>query len=86
MRGNSDRNADLKLPGVAESGEMAEPVDDVGSHESQLGGAGGIATGDHDHRAAHVADPALLRERPGQHGVKLSGPVFLIAGLPQKTL
>ena len=86
MRGNSVRNADLKLPGVAESGEMVELVDDVASHESQLGGAGGIATGDDDHRAADVADPALSGERLGQHGVQLSGPVFLIAGLPQKTL
>ena len=65
---------------------MVELVDDVAGHEAELGGAGGITTGDDDHRATHVADPALSGKYLRQHRVQLSGPVFLIARLPQKTL
>lgn len=86
MRGFSVRNSNLKLSGVTEGSERTELVDDVGSHESELSGAGGIATGDHDHRATYVADPALSRESPGQHGMQLGSPVFLVARLLQKTL
>jgi len=86
MRGNSAGNANLKFPGVAERSEMAELFDDVAGHESQFGGAGGIATGDHDHGASHIADPALSGEGLGQRSMQLGGPVFLVAGLLQKTL
>lgn len=45
----STGHADLKFPGVAESGKVIEFAQDVRSHEAKLGGAGSTATGDHDY-------------------------------------
>ncbi len=69
-----------------ESGQSTQLFQELGSHETQLRGAGGVAAGDNDDGPTDIGHAALPGKRGWQQSTEFRGPGLLIACLVQQTL